>query len=103
MFFFRGDTRHPYNKPEITNCARCGCESSAHEVDEGTDARERGNDSFAEGDYRAALIAYSKYVILLLFRISNCSPTDCSPVLGVYQSRPVTRGAGVTAPRCVSR
>jgi hypothetical protein len=58
----RGDTRHPYNKPEITNCARCGCESSQHEVDEGTDARERGNDSFAEGDYRAALIAYSKYV-----------------------------------------
>ena len=31
-------------------------------MDEGTDARERGNDSFAEGDYRAALIAYSKYV-----------------------------------------
>ena len=79
FFFYRGDTRHPYNKPEITNCARCGCESSQHEVDEGTDARERGNDSFAEGDYRAALIAYSKYVSYFchLFAIGNCSP-DCS-------------------------
>ncbi len=76
----RGDTRHPYNKPEITNCARCGCESSQHEVDEGTDARERGNDSFAEGDYRAALIAYSKYVSYFchLFATSNCSPERSS-------------------------
>ena len=77
----RGDTRHPYNKPEITNCARCGCESSQHEVDEGTDARERGNDSFAEGDYRAALIAYSKYVSYfchLYFAIGNCSPERSS-------------------------
>ena len=42
-------------------------------MDEGTDARERGNDSFAEGDYRAALIAYSKYVSYFchLFAISR--------------------------------
>ena len=81
FYLHRGDTRHPYNKPEITNCARCGCESSQHEVDEGTDARERGNDSFAEGDYRAALIAYSKYVSYfchLYFAIGNCSPERSS-------------------------
>ena len=73
-------------------------------MDEGTDARERGNDSFAEGDYRAALIAYSKYVSYFchLFAISELL-TRTLIVLGVYQSRPVTRGAGVTAPRCVSR
>ena len=56
----RGDLRHPCNKDDMTNCTRCGCAAGKHEVDEGADARERGNDAFARGDYQRALLAYSK-------------------------------------------
>ena len=56
----RGDLRHPCNKDDMTNCTRCGCEAGKHAVDEGADARERGNDAFARGDYHRALLAYSK-------------------------------------------
>ena len=38
----RGDLRHPCNKDDMTNCTRCGCEAGKHAVDEGADARERG-------------------------------------------------------------
>ena len=56
----RGDLRHPCNKDDMTNCTRCGCAAGKHEVDEGADARERGNDAFARDDYQRALLAYSK-------------------------------------------
>ena len=56
----RGDLRHSCNKDDMTNCTRCGCAAGKHEVDEGADARERGNDAFARGDYQRALLAYSK-------------------------------------------
>ena len=56
----RGDLRHPCNKDDMTNCTRCGCEAGKHAVDEGADARERGNDAFARGDYHRALLAYSR-------------------------------------------
>jgi len=58
----REDGRRRENDSTLTNCSACGCASAAHVVDEGADARERGNDAFALGSYRAALRAYGEAI-----------------------------------------
>ena len=57
-----GRRRPPENDGTLTDCSRCGCASAAHVVDEGVDARERGNDAFALGNYRAAMRAYGEAI-----------------------------------------
>lgn len=54
--------RQPENDGTLTDCSVCGCASTAHVVDEGVDARERGNDAFALGNYRAAMRAYGEAI-----------------------------------------
>jgi hypothetical protein len=53
---------HPHNDPSLTNCTRCGCAASAHEVSVGDDAREKGNDAFVLCDFESALREYSRAI-----------------------------------------
>ena len=55
---------HPHNDPTVMDCSRCRCPAGAHEISPAADAREKGNDRYAVGDFRGAVAAYSRAVAL---------------------------------------
>ena len=58
--FGEGARLHPHNDPTLLDCNRCGCPAGAHEVAEGDNLRELGNDAFCTGDLNKALRDYSR-------------------------------------------
>ena len=60
-----GDGRGaPANDISCINCSTCGCTPDAHVLLEADDARERGNDAFAFGDYERAISPYTRAISL---------------------------------------
>eukprot|EP00793_Prasinoderma_coloniale_P002444 PRCOL_00001926-RA len=60
-----GDGRGaPANDISCINCSTCGCTPDAHVLLEADDARERGNDAFAFGDYEKAISPYTRAISL---------------------------------------
>ena len=53
---------HPHNDPGITRCSCCGHTPEDHAVDEAADAKARGNDCFALGQYDGAIAHYSRSI-----------------------------------------
>lgn len=56
---------HPHCDLTLTNCSRCGCASTEHEVDECADWRERGNDAYEREAYEEAVCHYSRAIAAL--------------------------------------
>ena len=53
---------HPHCDVTLTNCSRCGCASSEHEVDECADWRERGNDAYEREAYEEAVRCFTRAI-----------------------------------------
>ena len=62
----------PANDITCINCSRCGCEPRAHALLEADDARERGNDAFAFGEFEKSILPYSEAIRL-------AAPGDARP------------------------